>query len=73
MVTLLHKPDELMKKKSSDEFFKLDKIDFRVACWILEKHPKALYSYLEYIAPEYQSRGIELDIDKLYKELIESL
>lgn len=52
------------------EITKLDRIDFNVAAWIYFRHPKALYSYLEYIAPEYTENGIDLNIQVIYNELL---
>ena len=51
------------------EFFKIERVDLSVAAWIKDKHPNALYSFIEFIAREYQIKGINIDINRLYGEL----
>jgi hypothetical protein len=51
------------------EFFKLDKIDWKVLFWVMDSQPKSLFSWIEYMAKEYKNRkSIDIDVRKLYHE-----
>lgn len=56
------------------EFFKLDKTDRKVLFWLMDHvEARSVYSWLEYIADDYLfSRGVLIDAERLYAEVIES-
>jgi hypothetical protein len=57
------------------EFFKLDEIDRKVLLWLLSHVPqKSVVAWLEYTAVQYkQEKSIQLDLDKIYAEVEESM
>jgi hypothetical protein len=62
----------MVLNKVKYEFLKLALDDLSIIAWICERHPYALYSFLEgFIRKEYHPKGIELDLDKLYHEVID--
>jgi hypothetical protein len=51
------------------EFFKLDDIDIKVACWITKVNPKSLRSFFDYLATTDRSyKEMSLDVEKLLGE-----
>lgn len=60
----------MLLEKTNYEFLKLNLDDLSIIAWIYERHPNALHSFLEgFINNEYASKGIELNVEKLYHEV----
>ena len=56
------------------EFFKLDTTDRKVLFWLMDNVPdKSLRSWMEFVAEEYRSRNVFIDVEKLYREVRESI
>ncbi len=69
-VTLVFKHTQMQNLKS--EFFKLDSIDRSVLLWTVTNEPGSIQSWIEYVSVDYRKRNsIEINIDKLYKEVTE--
>lgn len=52
------------------ELLKLDTIDRKVAGWLRDNEPKALFHYLNEAAVHYRAKGIELNTKDIYMELV---
>jgi hypothetical protein len=54
------------------EFFKLDEIDRKVLCWLMDTNPSSIKSWIEYIKEDYARRlNVKIDGKKLYEEAME--
>ena len=54
------------------EFFKLDEIDRKVLCWLMDKHPNSIKSWIEFIKEDYARRlNVKIDGKKLLEEAME--
>jgi hypothetical protein len=60
-------------KEERPEFFKLEDSDRKVLAWLKSHvHPKAVRSWMEYIALDYKRRkNLDIDVEKLFKETME--
>ena len=57
-------------KDQREEFFKLDTIDRKVLFWLQLNSPKAVKSWIDYIAKDYHTRkSVDIDTGKLYNEI----
>lgn len=62
----------MLLKRATYEFSRLALDDLSIIAWVSEEHPKFLHDFLEeFIGREYTSKGIQLDVDRLYHEILD--
>lgn len=58
-------------ENKSNEFAKLTKVDQELSIDLLEKRPKQLRAWVQYVAVDYAKKGVTIDGDRLLQELTE--